>query len=132
LLLREVHAVAANEDSGRNGHSLSNQAESNGAPVARAASPRYESGLAAIWKELLNVPDLKPGDDFFKLGGHSLLAVQMMFRASEEFHHPLPLTLLFAYPTLEELAFAIQHECEKQSSHGPGTAAAGKSPSQKV
>jgi amino acid adenylation domain-containing protein len=37
-----------------------------------------EEMLAAIWSELLGVPQISRHDSFFALGGHSLLAVQMI------------------------------------------------------
>jgi amino acid adenylation domain-containing protein/non-ribosomal peptide synthase protein (TIGR01720 family) len=60
--------------------------------AAASASPRAalggsEAALAAIWKELLNLPDgHEPGadDNFFRLGGDSIKSTQLVFRAARQ------------------------------------------------
>jgi amino acid adenylation domain-containing protein len=47
------------------------------------ADPREEY-LAAIWRELIGVEDVRGGDNFFDLGGHSLLAVEFSTRVQRE------------------------------------------------
>jgi FkbH-like protein len=44
-----------------------------------------ERKLAQIWMELLNVPSIRPDDNFFDLGGHSLLVVLLQMRIKEAF-----------------------------------------------
>src|SRR5207244_11511022 len=50
----------------------------------RAASidPRtpVEQGIAAIWREVLQIPRVGVHDNFFELGGHSLLATRVISR----------------------------------------------------
>jgi amino acid adenylation domain-containing protein len=66
-----------------------------------------EQALAAIWQELLGVERVGRHDHFFELGGHSLLAVQMVSRLRQRLDIELPLRALFAQPTLEGLATAV-------------------------
>lgn len=66
-----------------------------------------EIQLAAIWRELLNVPDVSRNDDFFELGGHSLMALRMFSRINREFGKSLPLAILLHHPTLAGLAAQI-------------------------
>ncbi|QIO63385.1 hypothetical protein HA463_37850 (plasmid) [Rhizobium leguminosarum bv. trifolii] len=64
----------------------------------------YEAPLAGIWAELLGVERVGRHDNFFELGGHSLLAVRLLVRLTEALAVELPLAILFAKPTLAELA----------------------------
>ena len=65
-----------------------------------------ETVIAAIWAELLKVERVSRNDNFFALGGHSLLAVRMMSRLAA-FGVELPLTALFASPTLKTFAEVV-------------------------
>jgi amino acid adenylation domain-containing protein len=64
--------------------------------------------VAAIWEELLGVRDIGISDNFFDLGGHSLLAAQMIDAIERTSGCRLPLTALFAGPTIEHLTRAIR------------------------
>ena len=66
-----------------------------------------EAELAQIWEELLKVRPVGIRDSFFELGGHSLLAVRMMSRVEQVYGKKVPLSALFATPTIEHLAQAI-------------------------
>ena len=72
----------------------------------RYVAPRtdVEQQLADIWMEILDVPRVGVGDNFFDLGGHSLLATQMTSRIREKFSVELPIQCLFDTPQLGELA----------------------------
>jgi amino acid adenylation domain-containing protein len=76
-------------------------ARSYAAPVGKT-----ETQLAQIWQALLGLPQIGRYDHFFELGGHSLLAVQLLNRMREQ-GMEMPLTALFAHPTLCDLACAI-------------------------
>jgi hypothetical protein len=71
--------------------------------------------LSQIWEELLNVQPIGIQDNFFYLGGHSLLAARLVNRIELVFGRKLPLATLFAAPTIEQLALAMQSEEEKSS-----------------
>jgi thioesterase domain-containing protein len=76
-------------------------------PEFRAPSTPTERELAAIWHNLLGVPNLGARDDFFLLGGHSLLAVRLIDRINRTFEVALSPEDLFKAPILAELAAAI-------------------------
>ncbi len=77
-------------------------------PAERAAfsAPQGEAEqrLAALWSELLEVPEVGRDDDFFALGGHSLMALRLFSRINREFGKSLPLAALISHPTIARLA----------------------------
>ncbi|MFB6848113.1 amino acid adenylation domain-containing protein, partial [Streptomyces sp. NPDC056373] len=73
----------------------------------RAYAPpegEVEQGLAAIWAEVLGVEQVGRRDHFFELGGHSLTAVQVVSRVRSVFGAELPLSAVFARPSLLDMA----------------------------
>ena len=81
-------------------------------PIAnRAMPPSVEGGsgddyLAAVWREMIGVADVRAADNFFELGGDSLLAVDMMARVERDTGVRLSV-LAIATGTLETLAQTI-------------------------
>jgi len=73
----------------------------------RSAAPRTERErvLAAIWADLLRLPEVGIHDDFLELGGDSLLAMRVVFRAAEA-GITLTARQLVAQPTIAELCAA--------------------------
>ena len=65
---------------------------------------KTEQLLAAIWQDVFGVDTIDIDDNFFDIGGHSLSAVQVMIRLEKETGRRLPLSTLFEYPTIRELA----------------------------
>ncbi|APG94679.1 condensation domain-containing protein [Sinorhizobium americanum] len=63
--------------------------------------------LAAIWSDVLDVPEIGPGDNFFLLGGHSLLALRMLSAVRSKLGRKADLELLFKEPTFGGFAAAI-------------------------
>jgi acyl transferase domain-containing protein len=63
--------------------------------------------VAEIWGDVLGVPDVQAGDDFFGLGGHSLNAVHVFSRLRKEYQVNLPLAVLFEAPTVQSLSALI-------------------------
>ncbi len=92
--------------------------------VGRGASmaPRHEveTMIAAIWREVLEVEAMGIDDDFFDLGGHSLAATQVVARLQDTFEVKLPLTAVFEWPTVAELAVAVGEGRTSEAVAGPG------------
>ncbi len=78
-----------------------------------------EKTIAAIWEEVLGLPRVGVGDDFFALGGHSLLATRVVSRLRAAFGVEVPLRGLFAEPALAGLARLV----ERALAAGPAGAA---------
>ncbi|ATB51485.1 MupA/Atu3671 family FMN-dependent luciferase-like monooxygenase [Corallococcus macrosporus] len=90
------------------------QGDAGGARVAPRTTAEMQ--LAALWAELLKVPDPGVRDSFFSLGGHSILAVQLMAHIERLFGRRLPLATLFRAPTIEQLARELTREGEASRS----------------
>lgn len=69
-----------------------------------------ERGIAALWKEVLGRNSFSVHDDFFLAGGHSILAIQMLGRLREKFSVDVPVSRLFATPTISGLGeYVAEH-----------------------
>ena len=77
---------------------------------AEYTAPRteMEQKLAQIWAQVLKLEQVGVNDNFFDLGGHSLMATQVVSRVREQLNVELPLSEMFGYPTVAELASAIE------------------------
>jgi acyl carrier protein len=67
-----------------------------------------EEALAGIMMEVLKVPCVSMGDDFFHLGAHSLLGAQVVARVRSVFGTELKLLDVFDAPTVSELSAKIE------------------------
>jgi amino acid adenylation domain-containing protein len=66
-----------------------------------------EETVAAIWGEILGVRQIGRNDDFFELGGHSLLGIKLVGAINMRLSCSLSISAVFRYPTLAELARAV-------------------------
>jgi phthiocerol/phenolphthiocerol synthesis type-I polyketide synthase E len=74
-----------------------------------APQNEFERKVAALWCDLLGLKQVGTKDNFFTdLGGHSLLATQLTSRLRANFSLDIPVRLLFEFPTVAELAKAIE------------------------
>jgi len=83
-----------------------------GGPRSYLQPPRsgQERRLAAIWQEMLDIPQVRRTDDFFDLGGHSLLAAKLLRRIEAHFGVRLPMAALLHAPTLAQMATLVSLE----------------------
>jgi acyl transferase domain-containing protein len=81
------------------------------APKSRMTS--VEETLAGVWRELLGVGAVRPGDNFFDLGGNSLLAVQFRNRIKERLHTEITVHALLEHPTFSSLLELIKHDNDR-------------------
>jgi amino acid adenylation domain-containing protein len=75
--------------------------------VGRNPEGPIETRLAAIWAEFFDPTLITADAGFFALGGDSLTAVRLMARIEAEWERVLPVSLLFARPTIAQLAEAL-------------------------
>ena len=60
--------------------------------------------IAAIWCQVLAVPQVGHDDNFFDAGGTSLLLIRVQARLAEALGRPVPVVDLFRFPTVRSLA----------------------------
>ncbi|MBR8640624.1 non-ribosomal peptide synthetase [Streptomyces tuirus] len=72
------------------------------APAAPLTSA--ERHLAEVWREVLEVDEVGPDDDFFDLGGQSSLAITLVARLRRLTGRPIPMVAVFDHPVLRDLA----------------------------
>lgn len=66
-----------------------------------------EESIAAVWREVLRIPQVGVKDNFFELGGNSILAVAVRSQLLAKVDVGLSLIDMFRYPTVGSLAAAI-------------------------
>jgi natural product biosynthesis luciferase-like monooxygenase protein/amino acid adenylation domain-containing protein len=78
-------------------------------------APRTETEiqLAAIWADVLKLPQVGVHDNFFEIGGHSLLVTQLSARIGDQFKRQLSLRALFQAVTVADMAALIDIELAK-------------------
>ncbi|MDI1261536.1 amino acid adenylation domain-containing protein [Aquabacterium sp.] len=76
------------------------------APAQRACT-ELEAMIAATWTPLLGGVPLQPDSDFFALGGASLQAIQACSRLATHLGREVPVSMLFAHPTVAAFAQAL-------------------------
>lgn len=76
--------------------------------LSAPASPHaLVNALLAIWREVLDAPDLGVDDNFFLMGGHSLKVTRVASRVRAVLGVDPPLRLLFTHPTVASFAAAL-------------------------
>ena len=72
-----------------------------------------ERALAGIWADLLGLDRVGLRDNFFELGGHSLLGMKLVARIAERLEVRLPSIAVFKYPTVGEMAAALDESADR-------------------
>ena len=65
-----------------------------------APETELEQQIAAIWADILRLPQVGLNDNFFEVGGHSLLAIQITSRVQADLGLEVPLVEVFQTETL--------------------------------
>jgi amino acid adenylation domain-containing protein len=81
-----------------------------GTAAYQAPRDQREELLCELYGEILGVPRVGVGDNFFGLGGHSLTAAQLIARVRTSLGVDLPLRAIFESPTVADLAAALAAE----------------------
>lgn len=73
-----------------------------------------EQKLRKIWEGVLNHSEFYNTDHFFEIGGHSLLLFEVLKKIKEEFNIIIPITELFIYTTIQQLAQRVDGMTAKE------------------
>lgn len=98
-------------------------APTGGSATKRLVLPRdgIEMKLVPIWESVLGIQPISIQEEFFDLGGNSLLAVRLVARIQQAFGKNVPLSALFQYGTVEEMAKLLRQDTDGTNS-SPSTA----------
>ena len=83
---------------------------------AKAPQNETEQQIKEIWETVLGLTNISTRDNFFEIGGHSLRAVQVQSQLREALGRPFPITDLFRFPTIEDLAKHLSDEGDSEVS----------------
>ncbi|MCH5586165.1 amino acid adenylation domain-containing protein [Shimazuella sp. AN120528] len=84
-------------------------------PIRKQDLSPSEEIVAGVWEQVLGVKPIQADDNFFQVGGHSLLATQVISKLAEIWNKEIPLTYIFEFPTVKELAAKIEGTQREQS-----------------
>ncbi len=89
-------------------------------PAHEITAPRdpLEQQLLAIWETVLDRRPLSVTDSFFALGGHSLQATRLVMAIEASTAKRLPLPVLFASPTVRQIAEHLRGSSDQAIPHG--------------
>ena len=84
--------------------------------VATAPKNEMETMIKDVWETVLGLSNISTRDNFFEIGGHSLRAVQVQSQLRERLKRQFPITDLFRFPTIENLANHLSAGSDSQPS----------------
>jgi acyl carrier protein len=80
----------------------------------RFSRPELIEHITEVWKDVLYLDRIDPGQDFFELGGHSLGALRTASRLGDELGCDLSLRVIFEHRTIDALAAEIMNAGEPE------------------
>ena len=81
------------------------------APAVEAGTPMQER-VAAIWREVLEAPNVGLDDNFFDIGGSSILLIRIRAELQKQLDRQIPITWMFEFTSIRTLADKLRGESE--------------------
>ena len=78
-------------------------------PAESSAEKSALDTVLAIYRQVLDDPNVSPDDDFFELGGDSFQAMDILAALGEATGKQIPAGTIFAFPTATGLATAVMN-----------------------
>jgi amino acid adenylation domain-containing protein len=88
------------------------------AASADAGLTPLEARIAGVWREILDVEEVRPEDSLMALGAHSLMLVRIRVRLERLLGRPVPIALLFSHPVLRDFAEQVAASPETAGAAG--------------
>ncbi|WP_225834373.1 pyridoxal-phosphate dependent enzyme [Streptomyces sp. NK08204] len=88
-------------------HTTAQGADTMNPNTATATATSTLDLLVGIFRDVLGLPELTADTDFYEAGGDSLTAFQITGRLQEVLGADVPVSLVFAYPTPQDLAEVV-------------------------
>ncbi|KVE27435.1 hypothetical protein WS67_11725 [Burkholderia singularis] len=85
-----------------------------------SVAPRTETVIAEIWREVLEVPEVRAQDNFFDLGGHSILLSVVGEHIARRLGKSVALLDMFSHPTVRALARHVDQIPEESADDHAG------------
>jgi acyl carrier protein len=96
-------------------------------PVTGSLTPSVEKGtpmqerVAAVWREVLEAPNVGLDDNFFDIGGSSILLIRIRTELQTHLSRQIPITWMFEFTTIRSLADKLR-DAESDTSSAPSPA----------
>jgi acyl carrier protein len=68
--------------------------------------------VAAIWREVLEAPNVGLDDNFFDIGGSSILLIRIRAELQKQLDRQIPITWMFEFTSIRTLADKLREESE--------------------
>jgi acyl-CoA synthetase (AMP-forming)/AMP-acid ligase II/surfactin synthase thioesterase subunit/acyl carrier protein len=78
-----------------------------------------EERLLQLWKDVLDIPNVLPDNDFFLCGGNSLTAIHLLVKIQRTFQVNFPPDTIYRFPTLRQQAVIIAERNERPVRYHP-------------
>jgi amino acid adenylation domain-containing protein len=90
------------------------------APAVEKGTP-MEERVAAVWRGVLEAPNVGLDDNFFDIGGSSILLIRIRTELQKQLARQIPITWMFEFTTIRALADKLR-DAESDTSSAPPAA----------
>ena len=107
VISENLASVEDIKEARRNSGKKKKQEDSSPREKSQGTKAELTAIITSVWKEVLDLDDLGPDDNFFDLGGHSVLIPRIVIDLEKNHNIKINIVDLFQYPTINELVAFI-------------------------